>query len=45
MRDGGAVFGLGNLCPHRGGQIGDGRVRGGAAICPMHQWDFDLPAP
>jgi glutamate synthase domain-containing protein 2/nitrite reductase/ring-hydroxylating ferredoxin subunit len=42
MRDGDQVFGVGNLCPHRGGQIGDGTVRDGKAICPLHLWDFDL---
>jgi len=42
MRDGGEVFGVGNLCPHRGGQIGDGHVEDGKAICPLHAWDFDL---
>ena len=42
MRDGRQVFGLSNLCPHRGGQIGDGTVADGRAICPLHAWDFDL---
>ena len=42
MRDGDRVFALGNLCPHRGGQIGDGHVEDGKAICPLHAWDFDL---
>ena len=42
MRDGDTVFALGNLCPHRGGQIGDGHVEDGKAICPLHAWDFDL---
>jgi glutamate synthase domain-containing protein 2/nitrite reductase/ring-hydroxylating ferredoxin subunit len=42
MREGDRVFGVGNLCPHRGGQIGDGTVRDGKAICPLHLWDFDL---
>ena len=42
MRDGDAVYALGNLCPHRGGQIGDGHVEDGKAICPLHAWDFDL---
>jgi nitrite reductase/ring-hydroxylating ferredoxin subunit len=42
MRDGDTVFGLDNLCPHRGGQIGDGHVEDGKAICPLHAWDFDL---
>jgi methylamine---glutamate N-methyltransferase subunit C len=42
MRDGEEVHGLGNRCPHRGGQIGDGTVVDGKAICPLHSWDFDL---
>jgi glutamate synthase domain-containing protein 2/nitrite reductase/ring-hydroxylating ferredoxin subunit len=42
MRDGDRVHGMGNLCPHRGGQICDGEIRDGAAICPLHLWDFDL---
>jgi glutamate synthase domain-containing protein 2/nitrite reductase/ring-hydroxylating ferredoxin subunit len=42
MRDGDAVFGVGNLCPHRGGQISDGTVEDGKVICPLHLWDFDL---
>ena len=33
---------LSNRCPHRLGQIGDGRVENGRAICPLHGWDFDL---
>jgi glutamate synthase domain-containing protein 2 len=42
MRDDDRVFALGNLCPHRGGQIGDGHIEDGKAICPLHSWDFDL---
>jgi methylamine---glutamate N-methyltransferase subunit C len=42
MRDGDTVFGVGNLCPHRGGQIADGTVQDGKAVCPLHLWDFDL---
>jgi glutamate synthase domain-containing protein 2/nitrite reductase/ring-hydroxylating ferredoxin subunit len=42
MRNGDDVFGVGNLCPHRGGQISDGTVADGNAICPLHLWDFDL---
>ncbi len=37
-----AVYALSNLCPHRGGQLGDGRVHDGRVICPLHAWDFDL---
>ena len=42
MRDGDEVYALDNTCPHRGGQIGDGTVADGKAICPLHSWDFDL---
>jgi glutamate synthase domain-containing protein 2/nitrite reductase/ring-hydroxylating ferredoxin subunit len=42
MRDVGDVYALDNVCPHRGGQIGDGTVADGTAICPLHGWDFDL---
>jgi methylamine---glutamate N-methyltransferase subunit C len=42
MRSGDEVFGVGNLCPHRGGQICDGTVQDGKVICPLHLWDFDL---
>lgn len=42
MRDGEAVHAVGNLCPHRGGQLGDGAVEAGRVVCPLHSWDFDL---
>lgn len=42
MRDGDAVYALGGVCPHRGGQIADGTVVNGSAVCPLHLWDFEL---
>ena len=42
MRAGDRVFALGGTCPHRGGQIADGTVVDGKAVCPLHLWDFDL---
>lgn len=42
MRDGEEAFAVGGVCPHRGGQIADGTVVGGSAVCPLHLWDFDL---
>jgi len=42
MRDGEEVYALGGVCPHKGGQIADGTVVGGTAVCPLHLWDFDL---
>jgi nitrite reductase/ring-hydroxylating ferredoxin subunit len=41
-RDEEHYYALSNRCPHRQGQIGDGRVENGRAYCPLHDWDFDL---
>lgn len=39
---GGPPHALDNRCPHRGGQLGDGAVRGDDIVCPLHGYDFDL---
>lgn len=31
-----------NRCPHRGGYLADGIVRGEQVLCPLHGWGFDL---
>ncbi len=41
-RDATGFYALSNRCPHRQGQIGDGRVANGRVHCPLHDWDFDL---
>jgi len=38
----GKVYALDDRCPHREGQLSDGHVRKGEAICPLHGWNFDL---
>jgi len=38
----GEFFALENRCPHRGGQLGDGELRGPDVVCPLHGWDFDV---
>ena len=38
----GQFFALNNRCPHRGGQLGDGRLVGSDLYCPLHGWDFDV---
>ncbi|MFQ5399851.1 MAG: glutamate synthase-related protein [Anaerolineae bacterium] len=38
----GSFYALNNRCPHRGGQLGDGELRGSDLICPLHGWDFDV---
>lgn len=39
---GGKPLALDNVCPHRGGPLGEGTVEHGRIVCPWHQWEFDL---
>ncbi len=32
---------LSNTCTHRGGSLGDGKLRNGDIQCPYHGWQFD----
>lgn len=42
FRDAGGVARcLANTCTHRGGSLGDGRLRDGNVQCPYHGWQFD----
>jgi len=38
----GTVYALDDRCPHREGQLSQGRMENGEAICPLHGWNFDL---
>ncbi|WP_200181537.1 glutamate synthase-related protein [Ectothiorhodospira mobilis] len=38
----GRVHALDDRCPHLEGQLSEGRVVGGDAVCPLHGWNFDL---
>lgn len=31
-----------NLCPHRGGPVGEGEMEGSVVTCPWHGWTFDV---
>ena len=31
-----------NICPHRGGPLGEGVVEGTVVTCPWHGWKFDV---
>ncbi|MEO3886678.1 Rieske 2Fe-2S domain-containing protein [Nonomuraea sp. B5E05] len=33
---------LAQSCPHMGGPLSEGEVTGGAVICPLHRWRYDL---
>jgi len=38
----GAYHAIDNVCPHRGGPMGDGDLDGRLAICPWHGWRWDV---
>jgi nitrite reductase (NADH) small subunit len=31
-----------NVCPHRGGPLGEGDLEGSIVTCPWHGWQFDV---
>jgi nitrite reductase (NADH) small subunit len=37
----GRLCALENICPHRGGPLGQGWLEGEAVVCPWHSWAFD----
>lgn len=39
----GNFFAFQNMCPHRGGPVGEGDVEGTIITCPWHGWSFDIP--
>ena len=38
----GQVYAIDNLCPHRGGPLGQGDLSGHLIHCPVHAWAFDV---
>jgi nitrite reductase (NADH) small subunit len=38
----GKFYAIDNICPHRGGPMGEGVVEGHLCICPWHGWRFDV---
>jgi nitrite reductase/ring-hydroxylating ferredoxin subunit len=39
---GGSFLAVDNTCPHRGGPLGEGQLKGTIVTCPWHGWQFDL---
>ena len=37
-----AVYACGDVCAHRGGPLGEGRLSGARLACPWHGWMFDV---
>lgn len=38
----GRIYAVANLCPHRGGPLGEGPVKGTVLQCPWHGWQIDV---
>jgi len=38
----GRFHAIDNVCPHQGGPLGEGFVRGRIVTCPFHFWQFDV---
>ena len=38
----GRLYAVDNLCPHRGGPLGEGTLKGTVLQCPWHGWQFDV---
>lgn len=36
------LFALDGVCPHAGGPLAEGMVRGTTVTCPWHGWQFDV---
>jgi len=37
----GVYSAMDNICPHRGGPLGQGMIEGGKVVCPWHGWAWD----
>jgi nitrite reductase (NADH) small subunit len=37
----GAYSAMDNVCPHRGGPLGEGMIEHGKVVCPWHAWAWD----
>lgn len=35
-------YALDNMCPHNGGPLCDGIVKGASVVCPLHGWNISL---
>lgn len=38
----GTFYALDGVCPHAGGPLGEGVLRGSTITCPWHGWQFDV---
>jgi len=40
----GRFYAIDNVCPHRGGPLGEGDLEGTVVVCPWHAWRWDVTA-
>jgi nitrite reductase (NADH) small subunit len=38
----GQLYAIDNCCPHSGGPLGEGWIKGCIVTCPWHAWSFDV---
>jgi nitrite reductase/ring-hydroxylating ferredoxin subunit len=38
----GTFYAIDNACPHAGGPLGEGKLRGTVVECPWHGWKFNV---
>ena len=38
----GSIRAVDGTCPHRGGPLGEGLLKGSVVTCPWHFWQFDV---
>jgi len=38
----GTIYVIDGICPHAGGPLGKGMLRGNIVTCPWHGWQFDV---
>ena len=38
----GTYYAMDGVCPHAGGPLGEGTLRGSIVTCPWHGWQFDV---
>ena len=38
----GGYYAVNYVCPHMGGPIGEGKLRGYVVDCPWHGWSYDI---
>ena len=38
----GVFYAMDGVCPHAGGPLGEGTLRGTTLTCPWHGWQFDV---